>query len=374
MKNKIHILFTLSSLTDLAYFNTVLKKINKFQFNIILITQEYCIQSIFLKKIIIENNIKVLTLKLIDLKITEILKNKIKPKIVYYFNYLKLRKFFFKKKIIRSYFFNEFHNSITFQVLPFVKQPIFIRTIPYCKITNIKDESEFVSQFGNKFDPSMIKQANKNIKFYKNLFKINLLSSKYELDGKYFKKGNIYNYDFYKVVGFSIKDNFKQVQVNPNFPIKKVKTTKDSILFLFGRLEDMNNFGINFELSYRNMFKYIKKLNKPVTIKLHPNFLIVLDGYLKELINDLNATIINDNNNAEFYMSDYKYIITPIASNAFKVFSNIVDTSRYKLISLLDLVEFEDKVVQKKLQQVFYTVNYNNHKSIIRPKISDLSS
>ena len=373
MKNNNYILFTFSSVTDIVYFNTVIEKIKKYKFNILLITTENCIKDVLLKKIIFENNIEVLTLRVIELKITENLENKIKPTLIYNINLLKLNKFFFRRKIIKTYFFNEFHNDLMFQVLPFSKKVIFIQSLQYLKVTNVRSESEFVSQFGDPMNKDAINVANKNIQFYKNLLNIDLLFSKYGLDDKYFKKGNIYNFDYYKVVGFSIKDDFRQIKINPSYPFKTT-SPKDEILFLFTKIEDINNFGINFESSYQNMFRYIKKLNKPITIKLHPNFNKELNTHLKKELQNLNAKIIYDNNAAEYYMSDFKYIVCTTTTNAFKNFTLKNYSSNYKLISLINFIDCEDKKIWKKLQQILYTVSYNNYEYIIRPKITDLSS
>jgi len=351
--------------TDVCYFNTIIEKIKKYKFNILLITTENCLKNIFLKKIIFENNIKILTLSTIELKITENFKNKIKPILIYNINLLKLKKFFFRKNIIKTYFFNEFHNDLTFQVFPFSKKHIFIQSLQYLKISNIKSESEFVSQFGDPVDKDAINIANKNIQFYKNLLKIDLLFSKYGLDDKYFKKGNIYDFDYYKVVGFSIKDNFRQIKINPSYPLKTT-FPKNEILFLFTKLEDYNNFGINFEKSYNNFFKYLKSLNKPITIKLHPNFKNEMSNFFLEEFNKLNAKIIDDYNQAERYMPEYKYIIT-VVSNSFKNFSLLYDTKKYNLISLIDLIEFENEQVRDKIEQCLYTVCYNNYNNILRP-------
>ena len=43
MKNNNYILFTFSSVTDIVYFNTVIEKIKKYKFNILLITTENCL-------------------------------------------------------------------------------------------------------------------------------------------------------------------------------------------------------------------------------------------------------------------------------------------------------------------------------------------
>ena len=102
-------------------------------------------------------------------------------------------------------------------------------------------------------------------------------------------------------------------------------------------------------------------------MKTHPNFSNHLNEPMMTTIKENNIELISDHNIAEVYMYNYKYIVSTCASNAFKNF-NMKYIMNYNLISLINLIEFEDKLVEEKFRQILHTVCFYNYEIIQKPK------
>lgn len=360
MKTK-NIIFVANSVLDLFFLSRILKKNSKKKFKYFLVAENKLSNNIFLKRLIDQYDIFYIFIEEFELFTNQKIKS-----IVNIFKKIRID----RKKIIkflpniksRIYFFNAFHNSLTFTTLPIRGKKIFIKTNNCLKIKNCKNFFDQVNQFDIAVNKKNILRSLVNIIIYKLLFLKDLKLSNYVIDKKIFPFKN----DHLKVTGISIKDNFKQLKISPHFDFNKIDNPKQEILFLFTKLEDENSFGINFDNSYKNISKYLNSFKMPITIKIHPNFNKNIDNSFFETLNS-KIKIINDYNNAELYMPNYKYIVSCIASNAFKHFLNTNYSNKHEFISLIDLIEFEDPAVKNKFEQILYIICNKNLSRVFRP-------
>ena len=136
---------------------------------------------------------------------------------------------------------------------------------------------------------------------------------------------------------------------------------------MYTRFEDENGFGIDYDKSYRNVLNYLKRLNLPITLKLHPSYLNNFDYSQIEKFK-LKVKIINDHNPAEKYLPEYKNILCPVSSRSFYHFVKLYDFKNYNLISCIDMIEYKYFNLKKKLKKYFFLNILNIVDVIDRPK------
>ena len=203
------ILFVALNINDVLYLKKIINKLNKFKFEILLISNSEFLKNEIIHDLIYINSIKTLTIKNIPIRLdSDVTKNFKYINILK--NYIKISKFLSNKKVIKGYFFTEFHNSTTFQTLKFCREPVFIHSLKYLRIKNVSNINECLDQFDNKMSISQYKKYKLILFFYKIIFLKRLYLTSYRLNQSYFKSENIFKKDLYKVVGLSVKDNLNK--------------------------------------------------------------------------------------------------------------------------------------------------------------------
>ena len=365
MINK-NIVFVLYGNLDIFFLNTILEKLQNRNYNYYFVISKNLINNKFIDEQTKNKKNNILFVEPFNINIYSKFKNlyKIWKKIFY--DRVIIKKFL-PNEIERTYVFNAFNNSLTFTILPLLKKIKFIQSNAFLKNINLNNNFKHVNQFNHKISKKKIFHSILNFFVFKLLFLCDLKLSKYIIDENYLKKKIEIENDYLKVTGIGVKDKFKELRIKASYNFKKVDKPKNEILFLYTRFEDENGFGIDYDKTYRNVFNYLKRLNLPITLKLHPSYLDNFD-YSKIEKFKLKVKIIDDHNPAEKYLPEYKNILCPVSSRSFYHFVKLYDFKNYNLISCIDMIEYKDDNVKKKFEQYFLINNLNIVDVIDRPK------
>ena len=369
IEKKYQVLIVSSYFADVPYVIRIIQKLkNK---NIILIsTDNQIIPHLYLTKVK-KKKIKLVKIKNVDfgleLNIKSLFSNFIKVLI----NYLIFTKLMFQiESSCRVYLFNDFNSFESFLAYSFFNKQkrSFILPLRFLNVKPIT-YTQLKKKFLSKTDNFSLKPAKKYLMslrinlLIRNIFCREEVSFAYsQLNREYLqKKKYTFKHDYYKALGFSLKSNYKILKIRPACLDTNNNLNDNSILFLFIPLSGLGSKGIDLNRSYSNILNYLKKYSS-IHIKIHPNFKEINDygEFFTKLEKFSRIEYINEPNPAELYISQYKVVIMPCASNSVANYLDASVANKCHIISLIKLLVFsEDKTKNYRYQILRVLFNLN---------------
>lgn len=260
-------------------------------------------------------------------------------------------------KTARIYFFNEFYSFCSFLSFKLLKQfkYRFIRSIRFLEVKNFNSEELFQKRFSKK----------KILKIYLSFKILNFLFNDlnlvyYQLDKNYYKKD--YQIDYYKAEGFGFTESINYLKIPPfNYKNSSSKKSKNP-LYLFAPVEQTSIYGINLDLTYKKLFKYISTYHNEIDLKIHPS--LKESKWISKLASGININFIEADLPAEYFISEYNIVYVNFVSNSIRHYIENNKNTDIKFISLINLIKFEDQFVFNKFNQMYEVVFNNFEKNI----------
>lgn len=362
VKTNYQVLIVSSFFADIPYVFKIFQKIKKK--NILLVSTDSQKTPELYLNLFKQRKIDLIKIKNVDFGLELNLKSLLSNILKILNNYLVFTKLLFKlEKDCRIYILNDFNSYENFLVYSFFKHfnIKFILPLRFLKIKPILFK-QLKDDFINMSDTLSLKPVKKYMMslrinlFLRNIFCRKEITFAYShLNKEYMKKRNYsFEHDYYKVLGFSLKSNYKALKIRPAcLDSKKNNLHRKSILFLFIPLSSLGSGGINLNKSYSNILNYLKKFSN-IHIKIHPNFTKINDygEFFIKLEKLSKIKYINESNPAEVYISQYKKVIMPCASNSVANYLDSRIDNKCQIISLIKLLVFNKKKTKNYRYQI----------------------